>query len=111
VEVDQNVTTAWLLSFNDSNSIKVVLYDKNCKHNLRENMIIFIKSAPVKIDKNFAIILENPLESSIRILGLLSPEESNKLNKFRFDKKKDMDCLIDLTQPILVRCIQKVLKL
>jgi hypothetical protein len=108
VKNDEKIKMVELLSLKDSNSIKMLIYKANTKIDLKENMVIFVKSIPCKINKNFDIILENPHDGSIKILGMLSAEESNKLRKFRYDRNKEVDCLIDLTQPILVRGIQKV---
>jgi hypothetical protein len=108
IKTEEKIKMIELLSLKDSNCIKILLYHKNMTIDLRNDMIIYIKNISWKINKNFDIILENPNEQNIKILGMLNPEESNKLKKFRFDRNKDIDCLIDLTQPVLVRSIQKV---
>jgi hypothetical protein len=72
-------------------------------------MIILIKSISLKVNKNFDIVLENPSENHIKLIGLLNNEEANKLKKFRVDKTKEISCIIDLVKPVLRRNILKYL--
>jgi hypothetical protein len=95
-----------LQSIKDSHKIKV-FFNKMKHIELRVNMIIIVKNVTRKINTNFDIILCQP--KTIVILGLLCNEEDLSLKKFRYDKLKGFDCLIDLIHPIINRSISKVI--
>lgn len=107
-KVEEKLATIELISLKDSNTIKILHYNKNVYLDLKENMIIVIKNIALRINKNFDIVLENPNEHHIKIVGLLNNDEAIKLKRFRFDKNKEIDCIIDLTTPVVKRNIQKV---
>jgi hypothetical protein len=108
LKTENNLTSIELLSLKDSNVLKINHYYRNIALDLKINMVVFFKNVPVKINKNFDIILENPLESNIKKLAILSEDEVNKLKKFRIDKNKEFDCIIDLCRPVVKRNICKV---
>jgi len=111
VKNEEKLTTIELLSLKDSNIIKIFCYNKSFLTEYKENMIIILNNINQKINKNFDIILEIAYEKSVKILGLLTSEESMKFRKFRFDKNKGYDCILQLVSNKLVRSIQKVFKI
>lgn len=71
-------------------------------------MIVFIKKACVQVNKSVDIVLEIVDDKSIEALLIINEEEFKKISKFRFDSNRDYDFLIDLIQPVIIRCINKV---
>lgn len=109
VKVEEKLTTLELLSLKDSNFIKVLHFMKNFSIEFKENMILILTNVNQKINKNFDIFLEIISEKSVNVLGILTNEEIAKFKKFRFDKNKEYDCILQLISNKLVRRIQKVI--
>jgi len=108
-KIEEKLITIEVVSLKDSNIIKIHHYNKNMLMDLKENMVVLFKNIASKVNKNFDLYLENPIESNTKILGILNTAEANKMKKFRFDKNKDFDCIIDLVKPVIRRNIQKFL--
>jgi hypothetical protein len=107
VKVEEKLETVELISLRDSNTIKVLHYNKNINLKLKENMIVSIRGISLKVNKNFDIYLENPDPSSITIYDRLTENEATKFKKFRCNKNMEYGCIIELTKPVLIRTIQK----
>ncbi len=111
VKKEEKLTSFELLSLKDSNIIKVIHFSKSFSIEFKENMIIILYNINQKINKNFDINIEIINEKSVKVLGMLTNEESTKFRKFRFDKNKGFDCILQLVSNKLVRNIQKVFKM
>ncbi len=109
LKIEEKLTTIELLSFKDSNVIKVLHFCKSFSIEFRENMILILNNVNLKINKNFDIYIEIVSEKSVTVQGILSYEESLKIKKFRFDKNKEYNCIIQLISNRMYRSIQKVI--
>jgi hypothetical protein len=96
-----------IVSLNDSHKIQIRDYKNGNFSDLRKNIIIFVKNANRRITNNYDIILCKP--RNILILGILRNEYVINLRKFRYNKTRELESIIDLTQPCVVRTINKVI--
>ena len=88
--------------------VKINIYNKKLHINLEIGSVIILKKTPIRINKNLDIVLENPNEQSIEILGVMSSSEVIKLRKFRFDQAAQFDSLLELCNPVVTRCLIKL---
>ena len=109
VKTEPKVTTIEMISLLDSNKIKVIHYPNSWKFEPNEKQILLIRNVPLKINQNFEIILENPLQNNVKELSILKDDEFKSLKIFRINKKIPFSSIINLLSPIIYRSIQKYL--
>jgi hypothetical protein len=76
---------------------------------IKENMIILIRNIQLKLSRGMDLILENPQENSVKIVGMVNNEDTSKLRKLRINKKLEFSSFIDLTKSVVVRNLNKYL--
>jgi len=108
IKEEEKITIVELISLKDSNFIKLIHYKKTSEIELKENMLIVISDSQLKINKNFDILIELQNERNLSVLGILSNEESNRIRKFRYDRRNEYNSIISLISNRLIRSIQMV---
>lgn len=110
VKIDIKVTCIDILSLIDSNVIKVIHYPNNWRFEPLVKQIISFDQIPIKINKNFEFILENPLKANVKLIGTVTDEEFNAYRKFRVRiKNMPFGSIISLLSPTIIRSVQKYL--
>ena len=109
VKKEQKVTTIEIASLLNSNKIKIIHYPNSWKFQPIERQILILKNVPIKINQNFEIIIENPLQNSVEVIGLLDKQLYILLKSFRVPLSINFSSIIDLLNPIIYRTIKKYL--
>ncbi len=109
VKKEQKVTTIEISSLLNSNKIKIIHYPNSWKFQPIERQILILKNVPIKINQNFEIIIENPLQNSVEVIGLLDKQLYILLKSFRVPLSINFSSIIDLLHPIIYRAIKKYL--
>ena len=114
VKKDTKVTSVELLSLIDSNTIKVIHYPNSWMFNPKQKQIFYFTNINLKINKNLEFILENPVETNVKIIGELTDTEFTTFKQFRFNYKRQqlkpiLSSIISLLNPNIDRTIRKYL--
>lgn len=109
VKKEPKVTTIEIASLLNSNKMKIIHYPNSWKFQPYERQILLLKNVPIKINQNFEIIIENPLQNSVEVIGLLEKHLYILLKSFRIPLSINFSSLIDLLNPIIYRSIKKYL--
>ena len=114
VKKDTKVTSVELVSLIDSNSIKVIHYPNSWMFNPKQKQIFYLTNINLKINKNLEFILENPVETNVKIIGELTDSEFTTFKRFRFNSEKQqlkpiLSSIISLLNPTIDRTIRKYL--
>lgn len=107
-KIENKYTVIQITSLVDSNTFKIFIYNRKLNIDIVSGSIIFFRRIQLKINKNLDIVLENPYENDIEVLGILSNIELNKLKKFRIDSNIEFTNLLSLINPVIVRNIVKI---
>ena len=83
VKKEPKVTTIEIASLLNSNKMKIIHYPNSWKFQPYERQILLLKNVPIKINQNFEIIIENPLQNSVEVIGLLEKHLYILLKSFR----------------------------
>lgn len=108
IKTEEKINIIELTSLKDSNILKVYSYKKLNLDGLCIGKVIEINNIQLKINKNLDVVLENPSEYHIKVIGQLNSLEMTRIKRFRFDSSSSFDTILSLCKPLLNRSINKL---
>lgn len=107
VKNEDKLSIIEITSLKDSNIIKVYIYNKKVSNDLTIGTVVVLKKLQIKVNKNLDLIIENPLDYNIEIIGKFEDSEIHKYKKFRYDSTS-FDTILGLCKNTINRSLQKV---